>query len=265
MPWSRNTSWKQGSILASKDFLAIGLPPYCPYPLAMVVSHDCDIANDRLDVEPFVEFVLARNIVEQNGNYTNGKNPRILHLSYKCQKDDIFLEVLASDKFTVEKSILENIQPDETYELISSHQILQSWLAARYRRHALPNSLVDRLREVFKYIEKEGKKKSDGVLSFRLSYEPMGELPPEEAYELWLSIIYVTDRAEYHDMAEQLATGLKKEFPKLLEKSQDFGLVDLRQCEAFSEMDFTVRDLRDTVEYHLEHLSYRTETPGPII
>jgi hypothetical protein len=121
------------------------------------------------------------------------------------------------------------------------------------------------LREVFKYMEKEGKKKSDGVLSFRLSYEPMAELPPEEAYELWLSIIYVTDRDEYCDMAEQLATGLKKEFPKLLKKTQDFGSVDLRQCEAFSEMDFTVRDLRDTVEYHLEYLSYRTEPPGPIV
>jgi hypothetical protein len=265
MLWSRNTSWRQGSILAQKDFLEAGLPDSCPYDLAVAISHDCDIANDNLGVEPFVEFVYAQRIEEKNGNYTNGKNPRILHLNYKCREDAIFLELLALNKFAVSKSDLGKIQPDEAYGLTSSHQVLQSWLAARYRRHALPNSLVDRLREVFGYIEKEGKKKSDGVLSFRLSYEPMDELPPEEAYELWLSIVYVTDRDEYKSMAEKMAEGLKAKFSALLEKTQVSGSVDLRKCEAVSEVEFTVRDMRDTVEYHLEHLSYRSEPPGPIV
>jgi hypothetical protein len=265
MLWSRNTSWRQGSILTQKDFLEAGLLDSCPYGLAVAISHDCDIANDNLDIEPFVEFVYAQRIGEKNGNYTNGKNPRILHLSYKCGEDDILLELLALDKFTVSKSYLGKVQPDEAYELISSRQVLQSWLAARYRRHALPNSLVDRLREVFGYIEKEGKKKSDGVLSFRLSYEPMHELPPEEAYELWSSIVYVTDRDEYEPMANKTAEGLKAKLPDLLRKTKDYGSVDLRQCEAVSEMEFTVRDMRDTVEYHLEHLSYRSEPPGPIV
>jgi hypothetical protein len=92
----------------------------------------------------------------------------------------------------------------------------------------------------------------------------MAELPPEEVYELWLSIIYVTDQDEYQAMAEEIAAGLKAQFSKLLGKTKDCGAVDLRQCTAVSEMEFTVRDLRDTVEYHLEHVSYRTEPPGPI-
>jgi hypothetical protein len=265
MLWSRNTSWRQGSILAHKDFLEAGLPDSCSYDLAVAISHDCDIANDNMDAEPFVEFVYAKRIEEKNGNCTNGKNPRILHLNYKCGEDAIFLELLALNKFTVSKSDLGKVQPDEAYELTSSHQVLQSWLSARYRRHALPNSLVDRLREVFGYIEKEGKKKSDGVLSFRLSYAPMHELSPAEAYELWLYIVYVTDQDKYESMAEKMAEGLKAKFSALLEKTQDFGSVDLRKCEAFSEVEFTVRDMRDTVEYHLEHLSYRSEPPGPIV
>ncbi len=265
MPWSRNTSWRQGSILSQKDFLEAGLLDSCPCDLAIAISHDCDIANDNMDAEPFVEFVYAQRIEVKDGNYTNGKNPRILHLNYKCREDDIFLELLALSKFTVSKSDLEKLQPDETYELTSSRQVLQSWLAARYRRHSLPNSLVDRLRGVFGHIEKEGKKKSDGVLLFQLSYQPMDELPPDEAYELWLSIVYVTDQAEYESMAEKMAEDLKAEFSALLEKTKAFGSVDLRKCEAVSEMEFTVRDIRDTVEYHLEHLSYRSEPPGPII
>jgi hypothetical protein len=65
----------------------------------------------------------------------------------------IVLELLASRRAVVHKNVLEAIQPDRTYELKDSRKVLQSWLAARYRRHALPTSLVDWLRSVFEYIE----------------------------------------------------------------------------------------------------------------
>ena len=264
MPWSRNTSWRQGSVLAPKDFQAVDLTAAPESTLAIAISHDCDIANDNLEAEPAVEFILAGRIEQHDGNYAHGKNPRILHLNYKQDEDTAFFELLASKKVLVSKSLLKTIEPDKNYTLISSRQVLQSWLAARYRRHALPNSLVERLREVFKYIEKEGKKNSDGILSFRLSYDPMDELPPEEVYELWLSIVYITDKDEYESMAVKLAEGLKAEFSNLLVKTKESGKVDLRGCKAVSEMEFTFRDMRDTVEYHLEHLSYRTEPPGSL-
>jgi len=266
MPWSRNTTWRQGSVLAQKDFQAMGLTNALDTDLAVAISHDCDIANDNLDAEPAVEFVFARTLEQHNGNYTHGKNPRTLHLNYTHDGQIVFFELFASQRLILQKNVLETVQPDETYELNNhSGQILQSWLAARYRRHALPNSLVDRLRGVFDYIEKEGKKNSSGILSFRLSYEPESELPPEEPYELWISIVYITDETEYGETAEKIANSLKTEFSKLLDKTKDSGTVDLRKCEAISEMAFTLRDMRETVEYHLEHLSYRTEPSGSII
>jgi hypothetical protein len=177
----------------------------------------------------------------------------------------VALELIASRRVIVDKNVLEAVQPDQTYELDGSRQILQSWLAARYRRHALPNSLVERLREVSKYIQEKGKKNSLGIVSFRLRYDPEEELPPEEPYELWLSIVYITDKAEYGSIAEQIASDLKVKFPSLLDKTNALGRVDLRRCEAVSEMEFTLRDMRDTEEYHLEHLSYRTDPPGPMV
>lgn len=102
-------------------------------------------------------------------------------------------------------------------------------------------------------------------MSYQLDYKPEDELSPEEPYELWLSIVYTTDEAEYGPMAEKIASKLNIEFPKLLKKTQDHGTVDLRQCKAFSESEFSLRDMRETVEYHLEHLSYRTDPPGPIV
>jgi hypothetical protein len=237
--------------------------------LAIAISHDCDIAAN-LDVEPAVEFIFARILEQRDGNFTNGKNPRTLHIDYihidyKHDGQIVFFELLASKRLILHKNMLENLQPDETYKLNThSGQILQSWLAARYRRHALPNSLVDRLTAVFKHINDKGKKNSAGILSFRLSYDPKDELPAEEPYELWISIVYI-DKDEYREMAVNIASSLEKEFPNLLEKTKHSGTVDLRKCEAVSEMEFTVRDMRDTVEYHLEHLSYRTEPSGPVI
>ena len=265
MPWSRNTTWRQGSVLAQKDFQAVGLTDAPDVDLAIAISHDCDIANDNLDIEPVVEFIFARILEQRNGNYTHGKNPRTLHLDYTHGENLVVLELLASKRLILQKNRLLAVQPDESYRLTHSRQILQSWLAARYRRHALPNSLVDRLREVFAYIEKKGKNNSSGILSFRLSYDPEDELLPEEPYELWLNVVYITDKDEYRAMSEDIAQSLKTEFPNLLEKTKDYGNVILRKCEAVSEMEFTLRDLRETVEYHLEHLSYRTEPSGPVI
>jgi hypothetical protein len=262
MPWSRNTKWRQGGVLARKDFQAVGLTDMPDNALAIAISHDCDIANDNLNAEPAVEFIFARILEQHNGNYTHGKNPRTLHLDYTYGEKLVSLELVASKRVIVQKDKLEAVQPDETYKLTHSRQILQSWLAARYRRHALPNSLVDRLREVFAYIEKKGKNNSSGILFFRLSYDPEDELPPEEPYELSINIIYVDG---YQEISEEIAKNLKKEFPKLLAKTKNSGTVDLLKCEAFSEMEFTLRDMRDTVEYHLEHLSYRTDPSGPVI
>ncbi|WP_052128805.1 hypothetical protein [Neosynechococcus sphagnicola] len=264
MPWSRNTIWRQGSVLAQKDFQSVGLTNALDTELAIAISHDCDIANDNLDTEPVVEFIFSRILGEHNGNYTHGKNPRILHLDYIHNGQTVWIELIASRRVIVQKNSLEAIQPDQTYSLIT-RQTLQSWLAVRYRRIALPNSLVERLCYVSNYIEREGKRNSSGILSFRLSYEPQDELLPEEPYELWLSIVYVTDKAEYAAIAADIAQNLKTEFPNLLEKTKDSGTVDLRKCEAVSETEFTLRDMRDTVEYNLEHLSYRTEPSGPVI
>jgi hypothetical protein len=263
MPWSRNTLWKQGSVLAKENFIKVGLENEIDADLAVVVSHDCDIANDNLEAEPAIEFIFASIVDQQNGNCTHGKNPRTLHLSYNREGEAIVVELIASRKISIQKDVLEPIQPDLDYELNSTY-ILQSWLAARYRRHALPNSLVDRLKPVLAHLDKEGKKNANGILSFRLDYEPKSELPPEEPYELWINIVYITDDDRYEAMAEEIAAGLNAKFPKLLEKTKDCGSVDLQRCEAVSEMEFTIRDMRETVEYHLEYLSYRTEPPGPI-
>ncbi|MGL5058541.1 MAG: hypothetical protein ACRC62_01070, partial [Microcoleus sp.] len=98
MPWSRNTRWRQGSVLARKDFQVVGLTDMPDAALAIAISHDCDIANDNLDAEPAVEFIFARILEQSNGNYTHGKNPRVLHLDYTDGEKLVSLELLSSKR-----------------------------------------------------------------------------------------------------------------------------------------------------------------------
>ena len=267
MPWSRNTLWRQGSVLSNSNFQAAGLTNPPDFYLAIAISHDCDIANDKIVngtyVEPAVEFLFARIIETQDGNNTYGKNPRILHLDCVHERKSIVIELVATEKVIVHKKILEIFEPDESYDLNSSRQILQSWLAARYRRHSLPNSLVERLNDFLSYVDKQGKKHSAGILSFRVKYEPKEELTSNEPYEFWLNIIYSTDE-DYDLIAEKMARDLEEKFLDKVLKA-NAGKVDLRQCQAFSESEFTVKRMRETEEYRLEYLSHRNDPPDPLI
>jgi hypothetical protein len=116
MAWSRNTPWRQGSVLAQKDFLSLGLTNSPDSSLAIAISHDCDIASDKLDIEPVVEFIFARILEKNNGSNTHGKNPRTLHLNYTQNGQTVWIEMIASKRVAIAKNKLEGIQPDETYE-----------------------------------------------------------------------------------------------------------------------------------------------------
>ena len=60
--WTRNALWRQGHALRSGATAALGLKNAIDESatLVVVISHDCDLATDDLDVEPDVEVVLIR-------------------------------------------------------------------------------------------------------------------------------------------------------------------------------------------------------------
>lgn len=150
MSWSRETNWRQGSIIWSQNLETVGHPIKGSFALA--ISHDCDIANDDLDAEPVVEFVCGRIVDSVNGNYTFGKNPRILHVRCSYKDKPAALEVLAVTKFAIDKTLLSRFEPDPDVMIEPKDiDILQGWLASRYKRQALPNALVERLRPLFYY------------------------------------------------------------------------------------------------------------------
>jgi hypothetical protein len=103
-------------------------------------------------------------------------------------------------------------------------------------------------------------------LGYWFNFDPHDvELPPDQSYELWLNIIYSIDNPAIEEDAKNLAASVRKKFHELMKAAADLGTVDLRHCEAYSEQEFTLRDLRDNIEYRLGYLSHRINAPGPIV
>ncbi len=175
MTWSRDTLWSQGGVLSQPSLGALH-PAAAAAPLAIAISHSCDIANDSAK-EPQVEFVLGKWVSRTDGNLTRAKNPRLLHLNATMNGQAKVVELSARDKFSISKEQLASHLPDAMTNLQPEElPILQAWLAARYKRQALPGALQHRLRPIVDALEKQGKQHADGVLGYWLDYQPREEL-----------------------------------------------------------------------------------------
>lgn len=256
--WTRAMPWRQGSVITLADLMAIGtkLPEGCAG--GLVITHDCDLANG-IEVEPLVECLPFTRLEAPDGNCLNAKNPRVLHMALQLEGAECDVQLCAPQKFSVTKNDLAAFQPTDSLLSDKDRQVLQGWLAARYRRHAFPDELVERMRPVTAYLEKQLKRRAQGVLGVWVDYDPRLPLTDEEPYELWLYIVYSTDSPDNHSQAEELANNLTNRFSTPLP-----GLI-LAESAAVSEAGFTLTDQRRTVEFKFEHLSHRIFPDGAYV
>jgi hypothetical protein len=268
MPWGRDTKWRQGRTLSRESFRALDLEEAGDdLTIALAISHDCDIANANTETEPVVEFVLGRIVENRNGNYEHAKNLRILHLQAQVDGADTIVELLASKKIILHKDILANHEPDDGFILEGRcHSVLRDWLTARYKRQAFPDSFNARLAPISNALGKAGKIHAHGILGYWLDYQPRDiELTREDLYELSLFIVYSGDDLAYADHAVAIAEEIKNEFDELKKKSAESGDIELIECAAYSEYEFTLKDMRDNVQFRFEYLSHRLDPPGPVV
>ena len=130
--------WRQGSLVSLQDIPKL-YGEYDEATILIVASQSCDIAQENLELEPFVELSIGRVISNLSGNFSYGKNPRKLHLEIRVNTDDLFttkyVELIASKKIQVNKVDLASFYP-ETESIILDHQlnVYVHWLAAQGNR-----------------------------------------------------------------------------------------------------------------------------------
>src|ERR1700722_3871995 len=115
--WSRETPWRQGHLLKMETACRLGLTDTDPDNCAVVISHDCDLANSNLTAEPHIEVIVGKIVSKPNGSFMWGKSPRTLHLEVSREDTRTTIELVATNKRLISKTDLAADTPDSTYSI----------------------------------------------------------------------------------------------------------------------------------------------------
>jgi hypothetical protein len=230
----------------------------------VVISHDCDLVYSPED-EPVVEYVIGHSVDSCQPGYVHAQSPHCLHVELLKDGQPVPVELYAARKGTFLKKDLSAIDPDPHYSISPDDLvILQTWLAARYKRAALPDGLVDRMEPVKKNLAEAGKKNPKAICGIFLNFEPDDELKSAEPYELWITIVYSTLVPNSTKAAEEAVAKLQAVFEKRFKTDGVWKDIDLRQCRALADTEFTLRDLATLKQWRLEYISMRSSPAGEV-
>jgi hypothetical protein len=267
--WDCDTPWRQGHVLSHKDAVALNLinPDSTEKKFVVIISHDCDLARDLAN-EQSVEVIVASQLEyeKQDGSYTYAKNVRKLHLEYQYQETVVFAELQATGKTFVPKEQLAEFQPNADIRLDANGlDILQRWLAARYRRAAFPNEFVDRLQtaDLHNIIAKKLKPHGNFIRSIYFDVDEGNDFErqgPEDVYSLDIIVLYATntDPDQALNAAVQVCNEIGTAFKsKLYDPTKVWIDIELRDCIPISDEALSVKQSDHMKEWRLEYMSLR--------
>lgn len=272
--WTRDTPWRQGHVLTAEAIQALGLshPETPDSTCVVVISHDCDLANHDLQVEPHVEIIIGRHLPEGNGNYFWAKAPRTLHVDVLRDDAPAIVELVATAKGVVLKEALAAFAPDTAFSFPGkSLSALRSWLGIRYNRAAFPDPFVDRLsqskvdKRLAKIIEPVGNLLS--AVYFDVDGGKEIDHSDGSPYELKIVLAYPPgdDPEQAADEVEKLETEISDLFEKKYfdQATGKWNGVALKQCMSISEDDLRVSRARLLTQWRLEYMTLKADEEQP--
>lgn len=272
--WTRSTPWRQGHVLTADAIQALGLShpetPNSTY--VVVISHDCDLANDDLQVEPNVEIIIGRHLPEGNGNYFWAKAPRTLHLDVLRADSPAVVELVATSKGVIPKEALAAFVPDNTYSFAGkSLSALRSWLGVRYNRAAFPDPFVDRLsqfkadKRLAKIIEPVGNLLS--AVYFDVDGGKEVDHSDGSPYDLKIVLAYPPgdDPDQTADEVGKLEADIEDIFSKkhFDQSTGKWNGIAMKICMSISEDDLRVSRTRLLTQWRLEYMTLKANEDQP--
>lgn len=260
------SGWRQGSIVRQEDLAQIlGSSVEDEADLvAIVASQSCDIANNNYVSDPLIELSIGRIIEKPNGNLTFNKNPRALHVQLQeCAEsldvsNDIFLELKAFEKATVDKNALAGLVPDSDRVLVNKQlDGYVSWLAARYSRPALPTEFNNRMADADPKDKRKKKAKAvnEHLSGIYVEIIPDEEISQDENYRVNLlglvSADFDGDKSKVETSIEAFAEIMRKagmEVNPVVRKEDQVSVALIKRFKRF----------------YYDDLSYKSDTDLPI-
>jgi hypothetical protein len=270
--WTRETLWRQGHILKSETVSELDLADYADT-CVVVISHDCDLANEDLTAEPDIEVIVGKIVSTLNGSFAWGKSPRTLHLETLRDGTPVVLELVATKKCLVPKTAVAAHTPDPAYSIEPKELgILQYWLSVRYRRAAFADMFVKRMSSTG--LDRRLAKTLGAysvVSAVYLDVDEGQEIDRSDgtAYNLSIVLTFVpgADPSRAADVAEEAEEKVEQLFSnKCYDKATNtWKHFRLKTCLAISEDDVSVTRARILKQWRLEHVSFKTDDnePGP--
>jgi hypothetical protein len=259
-----NTEWRQGHLLNAADIKRL-FPSQDDSAnlVAVVISHDCDLAREPA-AEPVVEVVFGKVVEKLDGNLTHAKNARKLQVAVTGGSQQANIELHAPQRSVFPKTELITTSPSASLKFAKDEvTILQSWLAARYRRSAFPNEFNNRLasgkipRELSKKLEPLGELVS--ALYFDLENDE--EIADEKGvYKLGIYILYTEDGDD--DKFSKI-TNLVKEIKQIFQnafyknESDEWFQVELIDCEEISDRAMSIGLVGKLKRWNADYISLR--------
>lgn len=270
--WDSSTKWRQGHLLPAEAIrdLNLSYPNNESATVAIVITHDCDLAQDP-GAEPTIEIIVGGAIEVADGNFAYAKSVRTLHLNCTNGPTKKIIELRAPDKSSIPKEILLGYEPEQetslTYEELV---VLQRWLAARYHRSAFPDEFVRRIKhsgieDVLKNIIKKF-----GVYLRAIFFDvdegaAIERVEASDTYNLNAILLYDTDNdpSVAEGKAVEASDAIKKAFVEKCCKGSVWVNIELQSCEVMSDQAISFRQSLSLKEWRAEHVSLKGKPPQP--
>ncbi|HUN01040.1 MAG TPA: hypothetical protein PLI96_11235 [Halothiobacillus sp.] len=232
----------------------------------VVISHDCDLANDDLQREPDVEVIIGRHPLRTEGNFSWAKAPRTLHVDVLCDDVETPVELMATDKILIPKERLAAFEPDARYMFSGqSLSVLRSWLGVRYNRASFPDPFVNKLSafKTDKKIVKAIGPKAGLLSAIYFDVDDGQEVDHADGSPYLLKIVLVYPPGDDPDQIATEVDGLEDSISKLFTNTyfdEPTGVwkgIALVACMSISEDDLTVSQARQFTQWRLEYMTLK--------
>jgi len=256
------TTWEQGFVLDATNAAEHGLlhPTANGDTIVVLASHDCDLVVDP-SIEPDCEIIVGRKIAALNGAYTNGKNPRCLHLRFSGGARELLVELLATAKKTIRKETMLAMSPVADVKLSSDeHFTLQSWLSSRYHRPAFSDEFDRRLKakpaEIHKKIANAIKPTGTDVIAVLFDVDDHEIKGPDDPYSLGIVLVYnvTEDPARAQRTATAAASQIRSLFRQYYFADGRWKDIELRGCSPVSADAVSLHQFRSLKPWHFDYL-----------